>query len=202
MLSDDSAVSSVIREALPVIKGKVIIDMSTISPTTSIGLADQVRRGGGGNMMDAPVIGTSIHVEQKKIAVLVGGPRELFETAKDIIGATAAAVEYMGGNGMGLYAKLVNNLLLGAYVAAMGGGILVRREERGEAGGCGEGVEATQQRQVPPHRRFKGAQDQERGGLLNSIRIEAYEEGLGDSAEGDPEHRHAGSNVVSCASII
>ncbi|GGP22221.1 3-hydroxyisobutyrate dehydrogenase [Thermocladium modestius] len=119
MLSDDSAVSSVIREALPVIKGKVIIDMSTISPTTSIGLADQVRRGGG-NMMDAPVIGTSIHVEQKKIAVLVGGPRELFETAKDIIGATAAAVEYMGGNGMGLYAKLVNNLLLGAYVAAMG----------------------------------------------------------------------------------
>ncbi|MGC8597759.1 MAG: NAD(P)-dependent oxidoreductase [Thermocladium sp.] len=119
MLSNDDAVSAVIREAIPHIKGKTVIDLSTISPSTSIDLAMQVKRNGG-EMMDAPVIGTSIHVEQKKLAVLVGGPEELFDLAKDILMETASSVTYMGGNGMGLYAKLVNNLLLGTYVAAIG----------------------------------------------------------------------------------
>jgi len=119
MLSNDDAVSSVVMEAIPHVKGKVLIDLSTISPSTSIDLAKQVKENGG-EMMDAPVIGTSIHVEQKKLAVLVGGPRELFDMARDILIETASSVTYMGGNGMGLYAKLVNNLLLGTYVAAMG----------------------------------------------------------------------------------
>lgn len=47
VLSDDTAVSSVIEALLPHVKGKVIIEMSTISPTTSVSLAAKVSGAGG-----------------------------------------------------------------------------------------------------------------------------------------------------------
>ncbi|ABP95914.1 MULTISPECIES: NAD(P)-dependent oxidoreductase [Metallosphaera] len=118
MLSDDSAVKGVVSDILPVVKGKTIVDMSTISPSVSMELATQVFNAGG-RMYDAPVVGTSIMVEQKKLTVLVGGPEEGFPEIRDLLSHTASTVLYMGKNGMGLYAKLVNNLLIGAYVASM-----------------------------------------------------------------------------------
>ncbi|MCY0859467.1 MAG: NAD(P)-dependent oxidoreductase [Sulfolobaceae archaeon] len=119
MLSDDSAVSSVVLTILDVIKGKVLVDMSTISPTVSIDLAKKVSDRGG-VMFDAPVIGTSVMLESKKAVILVGGPSEKFNEIKDVLYAISNTVVYFGENGMGLYAKLVNNLLLGVYVAALG----------------------------------------------------------------------------------
>ncbi|MGB9729717.1 MAG: NAD(P)-dependent oxidoreductase [Thermoprotei archaeon] len=118
MLSDDTAVSSVVNQILPYLKGKILVDMSTISPSISIELAKKVMENDG-IMFDAPVIGTSIMVEQKKIVVLVGGPNEYFNTIKGILQHTSSSIIYIGENGMGLYAKLVNNLLLGSYIAAI-----------------------------------------------------------------------------------
>lgn len=93
--------------------------MSTISPKLSIALSRKIQENGG-FMLDAPVIGTSIMVEQKKLVVMVGGIKEKFDDIKPILESTASTVIYMGKNGSGLYAKLVNNLLLGAYVVAIG----------------------------------------------------------------------------------
>ncbi|ACP35345.1 3-hydroxyisobutyrate dehydrogenase [Sulfolobus islandicus L.S.2.15] len=118
MLADDNAVKSIVEPLIPLMKGKILIDMSTISPTLSISLAKRIESNGG-TMFDAPVIGTSIFVEQKKLIVLVGGPKDKFDIVNDIAKETASSVVYMGPNGMGLYAKLVNNLLLGSYVAAI-----------------------------------------------------------------------------------
>jgi 3-hydroxyisobutyrate dehydrogenase len=118
MLSDDNAVSSVYNDIIPESSGKIIIDMSTISPSLSIAISKKVRENGG-IMYDSPVIGTSIFVEQKKITFLVGGPKEKFDDVKNILQSTASSIFYMGSNGMGLYAKLVNNLLLGAYASAL-----------------------------------------------------------------------------------
>ncbi|WP_338601765.1 NAD(P)-dependent oxidoreductase [Sulfolobus tengchongensis] len=118
MLADDNAVKSVVEPLTPLMKGKILIDMSTISPTLSISLARKIENSGG-LMYDAPVIGTSTFVEQKKLVVLVGGPKDKFDVVYDIAKETASAVVYMGSNGMGLYAKLVNNLLLGSYIAAV-----------------------------------------------------------------------------------
>lgn len=118
MLSDDEAVLSIVGALREKMKGKVLIDMSTISPTTSVGLAQQIMAAGG-LMYDAPVIGTSIAVERRQIVVLVGGPQERLDLVKEVLSHTSNSVVYVGPNGYGLYAKLVNNLLLGAYVAAM-----------------------------------------------------------------------------------
>ncbi len=118
MLSDDNAVSSVYNEIIPESSGRILIDMSTISPSLSIEISRKIKENGG-IMYDSPVIGTSIFVEQKKITFLIGGPKEKFSDIKNILQSTASSIFYMGSNGMGLYAKLVNNLLLGAYASAL-----------------------------------------------------------------------------------
>ncbi|AAY79801.1 3-hydroxyisobutyrate dehydrogenase [Sulfolobus acidocaldarius DSM 639] len=118
MLSDDEAVKSFITPLLPYVKDKIIVDMSTISPSTSISLSNEVSKHGG-IMFDTPVIGTTIAVEQKKITVLVGGPKEKFNIVQDVLKETAANVIYVGKNGSALYAKIANNLLTGIYMTAL-----------------------------------------------------------------------------------
>lgn len=118
MLADDTAVSDFLKPLVQYSKGKIIVDMSTISPSTSIAIANEVMKFGG-VMYDAPVIGTSIFAEQKKLTVLLGGPESNVSTVTNILKETASTILYMGGNGMGLYAKLVNNLMVGVYVAAL-----------------------------------------------------------------------------------
>jgi 3-hydroxyisobutyrate dehydrogenase len=115
VLSDDAAVSSVIEALLPHVKGKVVIEMSTISPTTSISLAARVSEAGG-VMFDAPIMGTSVDVEQKRITVLVGGPRERYPEIEPILSATAGRVLYIGPNGSGLYMKLAGNMMFAAFI--------------------------------------------------------------------------------------
>ena len=58
--------------------GKIWIDMSTASPAMSRALAARVREKGA-DMMDAPVSGSVITVQQGKLSVMVGGRRETFE---------------------------------------------------------------------------------------------------------------------------
>jgi len=115
VLSDDAAVSSVVETLLPHIKGKVLIEMSTISPTTSVSLAAKVSEAGGA-MFDAPIMGTSVDVEQKRITVLVGGPRERYPEIERILSATAGRVVYVGPNGSGLYMKLAGNMIFAVFI--------------------------------------------------------------------------------------
>src|SRR5271170_2141215 len=58
--------------------GKIWIEMSTVSPEISKALAARVREKGAG-MVDAPVSGSVITLEQGKLSVMVGGTPETFE---------------------------------------------------------------------------------------------------------------------------
>src|SRR5205807_8249050 len=60
--------------------GKIYIDMSTASPANTRELAEQVA-GAGAQMLDAPVSGTSITVEQGKVSIMVGGDEDAFDRA-------------------------------------------------------------------------------------------------------------------------
>ena len=72
-------------------------------------------------MVNALVIDTSVLVERRQAVVLVGGEDEAFERAREVVSHFASSVVYVGTNGYGLYAKLMNNALLGSYVAALAG---------------------------------------------------------------------------------
>ncbi|ARM74784.1 hypothetical protein B6F84_01255 [Acidianus manzaensis] len=117
VLSDDNAVEEVIGKILPKVRGKIIVDMSTISPETSISLAKRVDSMGG-IMYDAPLTG-SVGIEERKATIMLGGPKEKSEEVIDLLKHTANNVLYIGGNGSGLFMKLVNNLIASAYMTAL-----------------------------------------------------------------------------------
>ncbi len=118
VLSDDTAVAEVLSRVIPVSSGKLIIDMSTISPQVSVELASKARERGG-VMYDAPIMGTSVDVEAKRVTVLVGGPKEHFGRVEEILSKTAARVVYVGPNGMGLYMKLAGNMAFAVFLAGL-----------------------------------------------------------------------------------
>ena len=63
------------------VPGKLLIDMSTVSPAFSRSVAAKVREKGG-DMVDAPVSGSVITLQEGKLSVMVGGRRETFERVK------------------------------------------------------------------------------------------------------------------------
>jgi 3-hydroxyisobutyrate dehydrogenase-like beta-hydroxyacid dehydrogenase len=91
--------------------GKVYIDMSTISPAASREVASQVATIGG-QMLDAPVSGSVITLEQGNLSVMVGGDQATFEKVKPILLHIGPKVNYVGANGQAVLMKIAINLSL------------------------------------------------------------------------------------------
>jgi 3-hydroxyisobutyrate dehydrogenase-like beta-hydroxyacid dehydrogenase len=104
--------------------GKLLIDMSTVSPQVSRALAERVRSLGA-DMVDAPVSGSVVTLQQGKLSVMVGGRRETFERVKPLLEDIGTKVTYVGGNGVALSMKIAVNLSLGAQMLAFSEGVLL-----------------------------------------------------------------------------
>jgi 3-hydroxyisobutyrate dehydrogenase-like beta-hydroxyacid dehydrogenase len=104
--------------------GKLFIDMSTISPAVSRGLADRVREKGG-DMVDAPVSGSVITLQQGKLSVMVGGSAETFDKVKIVLGDVGPKVTHVGENGLALVTKIACNLSLAVQMLAFSEGVLI-----------------------------------------------------------------------------
>src|SRR5258708_14502158 len=64
--------------------GKFLIDMSTVSPEVSRAAAEKARAEGA-DMIDAPVSGIVITLQQGKLSVMLGVPKETFEHRRPIL---------------------------------------------------------------------------------------------------------------------
>jgi len=104
--------------------GKVYVDMSTASPANTRALAEQVRAAGA-DMLDAPVSGTSVTVEQGKASLMVGGGRDVFERARPVLEAIAPKVFHVGENGAAVTMKIAINLSLPVQMLAFSEGVLL-----------------------------------------------------------------------------
>jgi len=104
--------------------GKVLIDMSTVSPATSKALAEKVRAKGA-DMVDAPVSGSIITLQQGKLSVIVGGRRETFERIKPLLLDIGPRVTHVGENGLALVMKIGTNLSLLVQMLAFSEGVLL-----------------------------------------------------------------------------
>jgi 3-hydroxyisobutyrate dehydrogenase-like beta-hydroxyacid dehydrogenase len=104
--------------------GKVLIDMSTVSPAVSRALAAKVREKGA-DMIDSPVSGSVITLQEGKLSVMVGGRRETFEKAKIILQDVGPKVTYVGDNGLALAMKIATNLSLAVQMLAFSEGVLL-----------------------------------------------------------------------------
>ncbi len=104
--------------------GKLLIDMSTVSPAASRALAAQVRARGA-DMVDAPVSGSVVTLQQGKLSIMVGGEKPTFERVKPLLEDVGPRVTHVGGNGLALSMKIATNLSLMAHMLAFSEGVLL-----------------------------------------------------------------------------
>src|ERR1700674_5389735 len=104
--------------------GKFHIDMSTVSPEVSRALAAKLREKGA-DMVDAPVSGSVITLQQGKLSVMVGGRKETFERLKPLLLDIGPKVTHVGDNGVALSMKIALNLQLAVQMLAFSEGVLL-----------------------------------------------------------------------------
>jgi 3-hydroxyisobutyrate dehydrogenase-like beta-hydroxyacid dehydrogenase len=104
--------------------GKIFIDMSTVSPNISRALAAKVREHGA-DMVDSPVSGSVITLQQGKLSVMVGGRQETFEKIKPLLLDIGTKVTHVGDNGLALSMKIATNLSLAVQMLAFSEGVLL-----------------------------------------------------------------------------
>ncbi len=105
-------------------EGKVYVDMSTISPAASKKLATQVAEKGA-RMLDSPVSGSVITLEQGLLSLMVGGEAVTFEQVKPILLAIGPKVNHVGENGQAVLMKIAINLNLQVQMLAFCEGLLL-----------------------------------------------------------------------------
>lgn len=104
--------------------GSIFVDMSTVSPAASRALAAQVEAKGA-HMLDAPVSGSVITLEQGKLSIMVGGDQGACERVRPILQDIGPKVTYVGANGLAVSMKIATNLSLAVQMLAFSEGVLL-----------------------------------------------------------------------------
>ena len=104
--------------------GKIYVDISTVSPAASRDLAARVSAKGA-YMLDAPVSGSVITLEEGKLSIMVGGDAAAFEKIKPILQNIGPKVTHVGGNGLAVSMKIATNLSLAVQMLAFSEGVLL-----------------------------------------------------------------------------
>ena len=128
MVTDSAALTAVASGAEGVLEGlaagKIFIDMSTVSPATTRALAAQASERGA-EMLDCPVSGSILTLEQGKLTMMVGGNRSTFERVHPLLLDIGAKATHVGGHGAAVSMKIALNLSIGAQLLAYSEGILL-----------------------------------------------------------------------------
>jgi 3-hydroxyisobutyrate dehydrogenase-like beta-hydroxyacid dehydrogenase len=104
--------------------GKYFVDISTVHPDLSREIAEKVRATGA-DMVDSPVSGSVITLQEGKLSLMVGGRPETFEALKPILLDIGPKVTHVGGNGLALSMKIAVNLSLAVQMLAFSEGVLL-----------------------------------------------------------------------------
>lgn len=105
-------------------ENKVYVDMSTVSPAASRDLAAKVAAKGA-HMLDCPVSGSVITLEQGNLSLMVGGDKATFEQVKTILLDIGPKVNYVGDNGQAVLMKIGINLNLQVQLLAFCEGLFL-----------------------------------------------------------------------------
>jgi 3-hydroxyisobutyrate dehydrogenase-like beta-hydroxyacid dehydrogenase len=104
--------------------GAIFVDMSTVSPAVSRTLAAQIAAIGA-YMLDAPVSGSVITLEEGRLSIMVGGDRAAYERVLPILQDIGPKVTYVGENSLAAAMKVATNLSLAVQMLAFSEGVLL-----------------------------------------------------------------------------
>ena len=92
-------------------EGSVVIDMSTISPSTTKKIAVRLKEKNVA-MLDAPVSGGDTGAINGTLALMVGGESDVLDRCMPVLSSMGKTITHTGTNGMGQIVKLCNQILV------------------------------------------------------------------------------------------
>ncbi|MDE3109771.1 MAG: NAD(P)-dependent oxidoreductase, partial [Acidobacteriota bacterium] len=108
-------------------KDQILVDMSTVGPAFSRGLAVRVRERGA-DMIDAPVSGSVVTLQDGKLSIMVGGRAETLGRVRQILLDIGPKVTHVGDNGVALSMKVATNLNLAVQMLAFSESVLLAQK--------------------------------------------------------------------------
>lgn len=128
MVSDTPDVQAVVLgdngAALGLAPGSVLIDMSTISPSTTRRIAAALAEHDVA-MLDAPVSGGSEGAEHGTLSIMVGGDAVALQRARPALEKLGTTITHVGQIGSGQVAKAVNQTIIAGTYAAVAEGVVM-----------------------------------------------------------------------------
>ena len=103
--------------------GKVVVDMSSISPIATKGFAEKINALGC-DYLDAPVSGGEVGAKAASLTIMVGGPQAAFDRVKPLFEAMGKNVTLVGGNGDGQTTKVANQIIVALTIEAVAEALL------------------------------------------------------------------------------
>ncbi len=104
--------------------GTVIVDTSTVSPARSRAIGRRLASRGI-DFLDAPCTGSKPGADNGTLTFMVGGDRSVFERVRPWFEPMGKQLYYCGGAGLGLHAKLTQNLILSNLLQAFNEGMVL-----------------------------------------------------------------------------
>lgn len=118
-VSRDQDLESVVEQSLPGLRsGSILLDTSTVSPSTTVALA-RVLAQNGVDYVDAPVSGGVEGAINGRLVAMVGAELATFERIQPVISAFSVAVNHMGSVGSGQATKAVNQVIVAGVAEAV-----------------------------------------------------------------------------------
>ncbi|CAD0261097.1 2-hydroxy-3-oxopropionate reductase [Pseudomonas umsongensis] len=103
--------------------GKVVIDMSSISPSATKVFAQKIKATGA-TYLDAPVSGGEVGAKAATLSIMVGGEDHAFERALPLFQTMGKNITHVGGNGDGQTAKVANQIIVALNIQAVAEALL------------------------------------------------------------------------------
>ena len=104
-------------------KGKIVIDMSSISPIATKEFAKKINALGC-DYLDAPVSGGEVGAKNATLSIMVGGDEKIFEQVKPVLELMGKNINLVGGNGDGQTAKVANQIIVALNIEAVAEALL------------------------------------------------------------------------------
>lgn len=102
--------------------GSIVVDMSTISPSTTRRIAQDLGKNGI-KMIDAPVSGGSEGAQKGTLSIMVGGEAEDLEKVDPVLKAMGKTITHVGPVGAGQLTKAINQIIVGGTYWSVAEGV-------------------------------------------------------------------------------
>ena len=104
-------------------KGKIVVDMSSISPIATKEFAKKINDLGA-EYLDAPVSGGEVGAKAATLTIMVGGSEATFNTVKPLFELMGKNITLVGGNGDGQTTKVANQIIVALNIQAVSEALL------------------------------------------------------------------------------